>query len=87
MASWVFVDRLHSTITAKDLNEAFASHGSVNRVLMFNNATGNHVAFIEMADEGGASKAAQAVNEGSLLGELSRAVLMHGAMPADSNRT
>ena len=83
MASWLFVDRLLSTVTTKDLSDSFAPHGTVERVLIFKNSTGNHVAFIKMAAEEDARQAAQAVNEGSLLGNQSRAILMVGGMPAD----
>ena len=86
MPSWLFLDRLLPSVTAKELNELFASHGTVERVLLFKNSSGQHVAFIKMADAD-ARKAAQAVNEGSLLGEQGRAVLLHSVMPADSKRT
>ena len=86
MAAWLFLDRLLPGITEKRLNEAFASYGAVKRTLLFKNSTGNPVAFIEMAADGDASKAAQTVNEGNLLGERSRAAIVPRRMPAGVQR-
>ena len=77
MVSWLFVDRLLHIVTVKELSEVFTSYGTIKRVLMFKNSTGNRVAFIEMTVQGNASKAAQSVNESRLLGNGSRAVLIH----------
>jgi hypothetical protein len=81
MASWLFVNRLLPSVTTKDLSEMFASHGTVERVLIFKSSTGDYVAFIEMAADGDASKAARAVNESGLLGEGSRAVMVQCSNP------
>jgi len=75
--AWLFVDRLLASVTTKDITEMLSSHGKVERALIFKSTTGDHIAFVEMAAEGDASTAAQAVNESDLLGNGSRALMIH----------
>jgi RNA recognition motif-containing protein len=77
MAHWLFVNALPMHATTEEVTALFVAFGPVQRALLFKSSTEpGQIAFVEMATDEAAKRAAQALDGSEFLGRQIRVVLI-----------